>query len=310
MRKAMLVLTVVLVSVSMLGVADAQDSARSAKRAPVSFHQASMTSVKGYKEMVLDRDQKIYVSPKAALSLGDVASSEMVETRDGVDMLLTVNEKAAGRFGKLLRSRSADRLAIMAGGRLIGAGSVSFSADDHVATITGLSTTQAERISEVVSGESAVPVGSLITVVASRQTLMPGESTTVDVFISGVSNLRVYQVALSIAGGASGGLTVADPRIDRDRTNYVFGARQKLDAVDETGGRIGGLLMEGGVDATDQMYLGSYTIGASPDASGTFRINLRTDDTEIRDSASMGIRYGAGPDAKITVGASPRATDK
>jgi hypothetical protein len=310
MRKAMLVLTAVLVSVSMLGVADAQDSARSAKRAPVSFHQASMTSVQGYKEMALDRDQKIYVSPKAALSLGDVASSEMVETRDGVDMLLTVNEKSAVRFGKLLRSRSADRMAIMAGGRLIGAGSVSFSADDHVATITGLSTTQAERISEAVGGESAVPVGSQITVAASRQTLMPGQSTTLDVFISGVPNLRVYQVALSVAGGSSGSLTVSSPRIERDRTDYVFGSLQKLDAVDEVGNRIGGLLMDGGVDATDPLYLGSYTVTASPDASGTFRINLRTDDTEIRDSASMEIRYGAGPGAKITVGASPRTTDK
>jgi hypothetical protein len=306
----MLALTAVLASVSMSVLASAQESARSAKRDPVSFHQASTTPVRGYKEMALDRDRKIYVSPKAAFSLGDVASSEMVETSRGMDMLLTVNDKVAGRFGKLSRSRSSNHLAMMSGGRLIGAGKVSFSADDNVATITGLSATEAERISEVVGGESAVPVGSLITVAASRQTLMPGESTTVDVFVRGVDNLRVYQVALSIEGGASGGLTVDDPRINRDRADYVFGTLQKLDAVDQIGGRIGGLLMEGGVDATEPLYLGSYTLTASPDASGTFRVNLRTDDTELRDSASMAIRYGSGPDAKIMVGASPRATDK
>jgi len=312
MRKAMVVLTAALVSVSMVGVGSvrAQESARSVKRSPVSLHLASMTPVKGFKQMTLDRDQTVYVSPKAVLSGGDVASTEAVETRGGVDMLLSVKEEAAKRFGKLLRTRATDRLAVLSGGRLIGVGSVSFNAGERVATITGLSSTQAQRVAKVLGSEVAVPVGAMMTVVPAQRTLSPGESMTLDVFVNGVPSLRGYQAALAVTGGASGSVAVTDLWIQKDRPDYVFGKLDKLDAVDRVGARLGGVLMDGGVDATGPLYLGSYTVQASADASGTFRINIRDDDSDLRNPQSFQIRFAPGPDATITVGASPRATDK
>ena len=94
----------------------------------------------------------------------------------------------------------------------------------------------------------------------------------------------------------------------------MFGALQKLDAVDPSNSRMGGVLMQGGVEAVNPVYVGSYSLRASSDASGAFDVSLRIDDNEtiLMRSDNETMPFGIGPAAAITVGtpARPRPAGK
>ena len=310
MRKVMTVLTAALVSVSILseGSAWGQDSLRSAKRSPVSFRLASMTPVTGYEQMTLDRDKAVYVAPKAVLAGSEVTSVETIQARKGTDVAMALTEEAAERFGNLLRKHGVDYLAVFVGGRLVTAGPVAFDAREHQATISGLSSTQVQRITQLLNGGAVVPGGPAMTLVPSQRTLQAGGSLTMDLFVSGVSDLRVYQAQVEVAGGTRGSLVVEDLSINSQRPDFVFGTQQKLDAVDKVGGRIGAVLFAGGVDATSSKYLGTFTLRASDDALGTFSVNLRADNESsiLWTSQNQPVRFGLGPAATVSVGTPSR----
>ena len=156
----------------------------------------------------------------------------------------------------------------------------------------------------MIQGRRAIGNGPTLTVVAGTTSIAPDGAVTLDVFVSGVSDLRTYQTKLGVSGGDTGRLTVDDVFVDHAREDYVFGTAQKLDAVDRTGDRIGGILMAGGVDATAAKYVGSYTVRASSDAAGTFSVNVITSDRSsiIMTSDNKELVVGAGPSALITVG--------
>lgn len=310
MRKVMAVLTAGLVSVSVVGQGSArgQDSLRSTKRSPVSFRLASMTPVKGYEQMTLTRDKTVYVAPKAALTGSEVTSVKAIQIRRGTDVELALTDEAAGRFGTLLRRHGVDHLAVFVGGRFVAAGAVAFDARESLAMISGLSSAQVQRITRLLSGEALVLGGPAMTLIPSRRMLQAGGTLTMDVFVSGVADLRVYQATLDITGGTRGSLSVEDLSIDSERPDYVFHAQPKLDAVDRTGGRMGAVLISGGVDATSAKYLGTYTLRASDDALGTFSVNVRADGSSsiLWTSQNQPIRFGPGPAATISVGTRPR----
>jgi hypothetical protein len=61
--------------------------------------------------------------------------------------------------------------------------------------------------------------------------------------------------------------------------------------------------MSGTVDVAEPMYLGTFALRASDQASGTFRVNVRTDSsTQILNEMSEEIPFYRGADAVITVG--------
>lgn len=306
MRKVMTVLTAALVSVSMVGEGSArgQDSLRSAKRSPVSFRLASMTPVTGFEQMTLSRDKTVYVAPKASLAGSEVTSVETIQARRGTDVALALTNEAAERFGNLLRRYGVDHLAVFVGGRLVAAGPVAFDAREHQATISGLSSTQVQRITHLLSGGAVVPGGPAMTLVPSQSTLQAGGALTMDLFVSGVADLRVYQAQVEATGGTRGSLVVEDLSINSERADYVFGTQQKLDAVDQVGGRMGAVLFAGGVDATSSKYLGTFTLRASDDALGTFSVNLRGGESSsiLWTSQNQPVRFGLGPAATISVG--------
>ncbi|UCC29309.1 MAG: hypothetical protein JSU86_14035, partial [Phycisphaerales bacterium] len=189
------------------------------------------------------------------------------------------------------------------GGRLVAAGPVAFDAREHQATISGLSSTQVQRITDLLSGGAVVPGGPAMTLVPSQRTLQAGGALTMDLFVSGVADLRVYQAALDVTGGTRGSLVVEDLSINSERPDFVFGTQQKLDAVDQVGGRMGAVLFAGGVDATSSKYLGTFTLRASDDALGTFSVNLRGGESSILwTSQNQPVRFGLGPAATISVG--------
>ncbi len=316
MRKVMTVLVAALVSVGVVGPASAgrpTDAQRTGKQAAVSFRLAATNPTPGFAAMTTG-DRTIYVSPQAALSARQVAAADTIATRTGSDVSLSLTKEAAGRLGTMAASLGADHLAIFVGGELVSAGKFSLDADEGLATISGLSSDQARELTRAIRGKSPVPVGTIMAVTASQGTIQPGESVTLEVSVKGgISDVRAYQVALTISGGTAGQLTMSDMWMDSERADYVFIGHQKLDAVDRTGGRMGAVILSGGTGAMPRAYLASYTLEASADASGTFTVNIRTADTSlVANTGSRFIEFASGPDAVITVGTSSRnrTTDK
>ena len=63
--------------------------------------------------------------------------------------------------------------------------------------------------------------------------------------------------------------------------------------------------MNGGVSAEEPAYVATYTLRVSPDASGTFNVNVLTGEGSLlRDSNAMAIPYRPGKDLAIAVGKS------
>jgi hypothetical protein len=277
------------------------DSVQAAARTPVSFHLASTKAVRGYERMTIGNDT-VYVAPKAALSGSDVPLAEAIEGT-GLDLALT--DGTAGRLSGLMRKHGADRLAVYVGGRLVITATVSVPGDGDRAILSGLSSKQAQHLARVLNGETLA--GPTMMLVPTRSTIQPGESVVVDLFLAAVSDCRTYQAGVEVTGGTRGQLVVEDLAVLDNRPDYVFGTRQKIDAVDEKGRRLGATLFDGGVDVGRPMHLGNFTLRASPDAAGSFEVSVRMDETSfLRTSGHHPIQFYQGPTATINVGAPGR----
>ncbi len=315
MRKVMTVLAAALVGVGVVGQASAgrpTDAQRAGKQV-VSFRLAATNPTPGFEAMTIG-DRTVYVSAQEALSASQVAATDTISTRTGSDVSLSLKNEAAGRLGTMAANLGADQLAVFAGGTLLSVGRLSLNVEEGLATITGLSSDQALEVTRAIRGKSPVQVGRTIAVVASRGTIQAGEAVTLEIFVrGGISDVRAYQIALTTSGGTTGQLTTSNLWMDSERTDYVFVGQEKLDAVDRSGGRMGGVMLSGGTGAMQRAYLGSYTLEASADASGTFTVNIRTQDTSlVAATGSRFIEFASGPDAVITVGTPSRVrtTDK
>lgn len=305
MRKMMALLTVALVGVC---AADVQsvlaDSDRAISRSPVSFRLASSKAIAGYEMMNLDRDHTLYVAPKAALFGDDVALAEVLDSckSGGLDLALAPN--VAGRLAAAMKKHGADSLVILVVGQVVTTGQLKVEVNGNRALLTGVAPTHINNLLNLLNG--ATPVGPTITVVPSQSSMRPGGTMTVDVFANGVGDLRVYQVSLAVTGGMKGRLAVDSAAIT-SRDDYVFGTAKKLDAVDQTSGRMGAMLFDGGMDVATPGYLGTYTLRASADASGSYSVNVRMDRSSfLRDSKNMTIGFYPGQNAIISVGTPSR----
>jgi hypothetical protein len=295
-----------------LAPAWADDTVRSAKRDTVSVHWASETPMAGYEALTADRNRTVYVARKAALTGTEVTAAQTIETRDGRDLVLTLNEPATTRFGEQWEKHRGEPVAIVSGDRLLAFGPGSFDAASSAVTVSGLSTDRALRTAQLLDASAVMPGGPAITLVPAQRRVAPGDTVAVDVFVSGVSDLRVYQVTLGVEDGTTGTLTRREVMIDTSRSDYVFRNQQKLDAADQTLGRLGGVLFDKGVDATEKAYLGGYVFAVSPDASGTFTLRALTDSSTILMDSNNQLQSFASQPVTITVGTAGRlpARDK
>ncbi len=141
----------------------------------------------------------------------------------------------------------------------------------------------------------------IITLVANPTTIARGESATVEGFITGGTDLRAYQVALSVTGGTSGTLDLETLTINIVRQDYVFPGFSSFTATDVSGVRLGAALDGVGIDPGFNKYLGTFTFRASSDASGTFTVDFRTAETFLRDSNIGSIAWQSAGSANIVV---------
>ncbi len=307
MRKITAWVTVACVGWCMIGLGSAQaDDLRSAKRSGVSVRWASTTPVAGYEAMMLDGNKTIYVAKIATLSGREIREARAIESRTGKDVVLSMTGPATTRFNEQWKKHRGDSVAVVSGGRLLAVGAVSFNAASNSFLMSGLSSPHAMRVTQLWGEAKPVAGGPTITVVASQRRIAPGGTVVVDVFISGVPDLRVYQVTLAVDGGTTGTLARRQAVVDTSRSDYVFRNQQKLDAADQTMGRLGGILFGKGVKAIQKSYVGSYTFAASPDASGEFTFKARVDSSSIlMDSNNRQFGFVSNP-ATIKVGSVDR----
>ncbi len=277
MRRVLMASTGVLVWMGMTVAVQAQTKrAPVAQRPTISFRLASSTPSAGMESASLGRDRTIYVSKHPVLTAADVRSATAAETRQGSDIVMSLSKDALSRLSAAMRKSGAEMLAMYMGKRLVTAGPVQVDQAEGTATVGGIDPTLARNLSAMIVGRGAVPLGPTLTLAASRSTIAPGETVTIDAFVRGAPDVRSFQVTLITNGGERGKLIGEDLWIDKSRNDYLFGTQQALDAVDPTNGRLGGVLFEGGIDTTSQpRYLGSFKLRASNDAAGTFTIGVK-----------------------------------
>lgn len=293
MRRCMVVTVawMVGVSVTFVSAASAGERVKSAgKDREISFRVTSATPQEGFEHMSVRGGEDVYVSTEVLFTEKQIVSIETVEVGDGKALELTLTPEAVGK----LRDAPVRGLAIVSHRRLIAAPQLDSITAEGVARVTGLSVDQVSRLSRMIQAKAAVPIGAILQVVPREANGQAGGVVTVDVFISGISSLRTYQVALDATGGQGGSLTREDAWIDTDRADYVFGAAEAIKAVDDVHGRIGAVLFDGDMDAIGPKYLGTYTFRASNDAGGTFTITARLGrDTFLSDPEHMPIPFDA-----------------
>jgi hypothetical protein len=271
---------------------------RAGKVSGVSFRAASTTATEGYDKAALD-GRTLYIAPQAMLTGDQVTAVSTRQVEGGAAMSLSLTEQAAGR---LSGKGAADHVAVFVDSQLISVGA--FSVRDGAATITGLTSGQAERVARLLTRGSVSPSAAAITVVPVSQA---NGDYVFDAYAQNVSGLRTYQVKLTAAGGDRGSLTLSDIRIDAARPDYVFFGNEAVKAADQSGSRLGGTLFDGTVDATTAKYLGTWVFHASADAAGTFQIKVMTGaDSFLANTRSEKIPLSAA-DATVQIGAvSPR----
>lgn len=162
--------------------------------------------------------------------------------------------------------------------------------------------------------QTAATTGATVSVKALNSTIQPGGTVTVEAYISGALNVSAYQVQLSATGGTKGTLTLETMAVDRQRPDFAFyqANSEMLDVQSKNSEWVGLVRTSGAGDIVKQAYVATFTFRASPDASGTFKINVRSDSTETFILAQDGVQipHKISAAAELNVGTpTPTRTD-
>jgi len=151
-------------------------------------------------------------------------------------------------------------------------------------------------------GTSSADRAVEVSVVPSQRQVLPGATLKVHVLVSGVTDLRAYELSVAVVGGTHGRFDPVDMAIDSSRSDYVFGDVQSFHAVDRRQTRMANAVIASGSSSpSGNGYLGSFVFRASPDAKGTFRIELQGDQgVYLLDSNGRSIDAKLGT-ARVTV---------
>jgi len=270
MRKTQGIVTAAVLSFGMVCVGMAQADGRPGKdrgAEAISFRAASGASHAGFEKTTMGDGSVLYIAQRPAFdSSGIVASASA--GRDAVD--LTLSSEATQSMVKA----GAEKLAIYQNGRLVSVAAVHSMDNAGNLRLSGLNQADVTRL----TGFQAVASGPQMKVVARQSSGRAGDLFTFDVYASGVTDLRTFQATTEVSGGTSGSLTREEARMEKTRGDYAFAKLNAIDAVDDIGGRMGATLIDGSVDATAPVYLGTVSYRASQDAAGPFVVKLRLDD--------------------------------
>lgn len=147
------------------------------------------------------------------------------------------------------------------------------------------------------------PSGPTITTVAKQRTASPGELIEVDVYISNVNDLSLFQVALEVVNDSDGSLALEELKIQKDRKDFVFGDSSVVSAEHLEGARMGAVLTGSSVDVGRRAYLGTYKYRASVGVTGTFKVQVKMGkESFLRNSDGTAIAFLSGKATSISIG--------
>jgi hypothetical protein len=272
-------------------------SAGIAAAADVSFMPATTVPMAGFK-MVNTPTGRYYVGSGVVLGQSDLQG--VTSMREGSALELTVSPSMAASLDGVLRST--ERLAAFVDGTFVDAPLARVS--EGRLLLSGLTKAGGEHLANVLGQVSVEEDAPTFVVVTNASNVRPGDLITADIFITNVVDLKAFQVRARATGAITGRLPVASMVISKNRSDWVFGAGNVLDAVDNTGDRMGGLIIEGAIDATDtQKYLGTFTFETPADVSDVYYVNVEVgEETLALDSDANELAYRVNAPVVVTGG--------
>jgi len=127
------------------------------------------------------------------------------------------------------------------------------------------------------------PCEAVISLAADQEAIAAGDWVTVEVRLTSSAATRAYQIALEVAGGDAGELTLVDITIEEERPDYLFYGPYCVHSEDETQSRAVAALTDGTAAATSGAYIATFTFQASVDASGEFTVSVQPAQTLLSD---------------------------
>ncbi len=284
-----------LVLVTVVTSAWAGDRANRSNKATVSFRLASGAALAGFTPQLTTGGDTIFVTSQNLFTMADVHDLSSSRVRDAQVVVMTlapgISEKMAMAAGKT----GTNLVAMIRGGRVVTVGSIEAIGVDQ-ATLSGFNIGEVTRLLRMIARKGSPGEAAMVTVVSRSETAVAGGTITVDVYLSNVAGLQTYQFALDVSGGTSGTLSRDRGEVDVTNAEFVFGTDQVIQAVDEAYGRFGATLFRGSTHVIGQKYVGSYTYQVSPDASGSFTIEVNASRVSfLTDTAGEEIPFHAMP---------------
>jgi len=291
--------SVTMFAVSMLGVGLVGMNVVRAAGPETVFKPATLSATQGFKTIAVG-DTKFFVAPDPIFAGSNVQAASAT----GGAMELTVGADISGRVSAAMKKT--ERLAIFVGGTFVNAPIVRSAADGKI-VLAGLSSFNSDHLINVLGNTGAGAGAATMSVVTNQTTVNPGETVTVDLYLSGAADMKAYQARVNATGAQTGKIAVSSMVIDKQRSNYVFGTANVIDAVDNTGNRLGAVIFDGSVNVNNPLYLGSFTFQTPADVHETYVVNVEVgEESFLRDSAAEPIEFRVGAPIVVTVGAPAR----
>lgn len=124
-----------------------------------------------------------------------------------------------------------------------------------------------------IRASSATGPSPQVTLVPRQMAIAPGATVAVDVFISQMSGLRAYQLAVQIGGG-TGPLLLEGAVVDANHPDYVFAQMNAQSAIDLPNRRLANVLFTGSSDCSSRKYLTTLNVRATASSRGQFTVSL------------------------------------
>ncbi len=145
-----------------------------------------------------------------------------------------------------------------------------------------------------------VKMGDGLTTVIS-----PGSQVEIRAYGDEYVDLRGFEVQVQVTGGTGGTLTLEEVFIDDQRADFAFYGQEQFSASNVEDARAVCAMSSGGVNSTEDKYLGTFVFRASQDASGTFTVSAVPGDgvtgTLAGDSAGEAMTVNIVQDASVRI---------
>jgi cysteine-rich repeat protein len=120
-----------------------------------------------------------------------------------------------------------------------------------------------------------------LSLVPSQRTAQAGSLISVDVFASGLTGARGYQIALDVAADRLAQAELVGIEINQAHSSYAFGNHEAYGAVDLEKGRAANALVSGFAKSAGQVYLATFTYRVLPGSTGALAFVIDESDTFV-----------------------------